>query len=84
MSLQAGYNLNQRIGKNLRFLHDLTYYPSLEQFSDYYLTTTGELRTNLTKSLFANFKVIFNYDTSPAIDQGSTDVKYLLGVGMSF
>ncbi len=84
LSLQAGYNLNKSLGKNLRFVHDLTYYPSLEQFSDYYLTTTGELRTNLTKRVIASLKVIFNYDTSPATDQGSTDVKYLLGVGLSF
>ncbi len=84
LSFQAGYNLNKKLRENFRFLHDLTYYPSLDQFSDYYLTTTGELRTNLTKALFANFKVIFNYDASPAIGQGSTDVKYLLGVGLTF
>lgn len=84
ISLQVGYNLDHRIRDGLRFVHDLTYYPSLEQFSDYYLTTTGELRASLTKSMFANFKVIFNYDESPAPGRGSTDVKYLLGVGMNF
>jgi putative salt-induced outer membrane protein YdiY len=84
LSFQAGYNFNKKLWKNLRFVNDLTYYPSLDQISDYYLTTTGELRTNLTKSLFANFKVIFNYDATPATGQGSTDVKYLLGVGLSF
>jgi putative salt-induced outer membrane protein YdiY len=84
ISLQLGYNLDHRIRENLRFLHDLTYYPSLEKFSDYYLTTTAELRATLTKTMFANFKVIFNYDKSPAIGQGSTDVKYLLGLGINF
>jgi putative salt-induced outer membrane protein YdiY len=84
LSLQLGYNLDHRIWDGLRFVHDLTYYPSLEQFSDYYLTTTGEFRASLTKSMFANFKIIFNYDESPAPDRGSTDVKYLLGVGMNF
>jgi len=84
ISLQVGYNLDHRIRDGLRFVHDLTYYPSLEQFSDYYLTTTGELRASLTKSMFANFKVIFNYDESPAPGRGSTDVKYLLGIGMNF
>ena len=84
ISLQAGYNLDHRITDTLRFVHDLTYYPSLEQFSDYYLTTTAELRATLTKNMFANFKVIFNYDESPAEGQGSTDVKYLLGVGLTF
>lgn len=84
LSFQAGYSLSKKLWENLRFVHNLTYYPSLSQFSDYYLTTTGELRTNLTKSLFANFKVIFNYDTTPAAGQGSSDVKYLLGVGLTF
>ena len=84
LSLQAGYNFDKRLWQNLRFVHDLTYFPSLDKFSDYYLTTTAELRATLTKTMFANFKVIFNYDTSPAPGQGSTDVKYLLGVGINF
>lgn len=84
LSVQAGYNFNTAFLKNLQFVHNLTYYPSIDKMSDYYLTTTGELRTNLTKSLFANFKVIFNYDVTPAPGQGSTDVKYLFGVGLSF
>jgi hypothetical protein len=28
--------------------------------------------------------VIVDYDASPAIGRGSTDVKYLLGVGLEF
>ncbi len=84
MSLQAGYNLNKKLAKGVRLLHDLTYYPSIDKFSDYFLTTTAEVRASLTKSMFANFKVIFNYDATPAPDRGSTDVKYLLGVGMNF
>jgi putative salt-induced outer membrane protein YdiY len=84
LSLQAGYNFNQRLGKNTRFLNDLTIYPSLEEFSDYFLTSTAELRASLTKAMFANFKVIFNYDATPAPDRGSTDIKYLLGIGLNF
>ena len=84
LSLQAGYNFSQRLGKNTRFLNDLTIYPSLEEFSDYFLTSTAELRASLTKAMFANFKVIFNYDVTPAPDRGNTDIKYLFGVGLSF
>jgi putative salt-induced outer membrane protein YdiY len=84
LSLQAGYNLNMQVIKGIRLLHDLTYFPSTEEFSDYFLTTTAELRASLTKSMFANFKVIFNFDATPAPDRGSTDVKYLFGVGMNF
>jgi len=84
LALQAGYNFSRRLAKNTTFLNDLTYFPNIEEFSDYYLTTTAELRANLTKTMFANFRVIFNYDASPAQSQGSTDVKYILGVGMTF
>jgi len=84
ISLQAGYNFQKTMWKNLRFLHDLTYFPSLEQFSDYYLTTSAELRATMIKNLFASFRVIFDYDASPAEGRGSTDVKYLFGIGLTF
>jgi putative salt-induced outer membrane protein YdiY len=84
ISLQAGYNLNKALCKKVKFLHDLTYYPSVEQFSDYFLTTSAELRATMVKNLFASFRVIFDYDASPAAGRGSTDVKYLLGVGLTF
>jgi putative salt-induced outer membrane protein YdiY len=84
MSLQAGYNFDRQLNDTVKFLHDLTYYPALEQFSDYYMTTTAELRASLTKTMFANFKAIFSYDETPAPGQGSTDTKYLFGVGLTF
>lgn len=83
-SLQLGYHFDKKLVDNVKFINDLTYYPSLEQFSDYYLTSTAELRAYFTQSMFTNFKVIFNYDSTPAIGKGSTDTKYILGVGVSF
>ncbi len=83
-SAQVGYNFDMQVNDGVKILHDLTYLPSLEKFSDYFLTTTGEVRASLTKSMFAGLKVIFSYDESPAAGQGSTDVKYLLNIGMSF
>ncbi len=35
LSLQVGYNFSQQLGKTTKFLHDLTGYPSLEEFSSY-------------------------------------------------
>ena len=84
LSAQLGYNFDKTLAKNLKFIHDLTYYPSLDKFSDYYLTTTGELRAHFTERMFANFKAILNYDATPAIGAGSTDTKYILGLGYSF
>lgn len=84
LSLQAGYNLSKTLYKRVKLLHDLTYYPSVEQFSDYFLTTSAEVRATMVKNLYASFRVIFDYDASPAENRGNTDVKYLVGVGFEF
>ena len=84
ISLQLGYHFDKKLTKTIKFINDTTYYPSLEQFSDYYLTTTAEIRANFTKSFFTNFKTIFSYDDSPAMGQQGTDVKYIFGLGWGF
>ncbi|MHC5073569.1 MAG: DUF481 domain-containing protein [Planctomycetota bacterium] len=56
----------------------------MEQFSDYYLTSTAELRADLIENFFTSLKVIFDYDATPATGSGHTDVKYIWGVGWSF
>jgi putative salt-induced outer membrane protein YdiY len=84
MSLQLGYNFDRQLCKTVEFINDLTYYPSFDKFSDYYMTTSAEFRAHFTPRMFGNFKVLFNYDESPAPDRGKTDVKYIVGVGLSF
>jgi putative salt-induced outer membrane protein YdiY len=84
LSVQLGYHLDKELTKVLTFINDLTYYPSLENSSDYLLMTTGELRAKITEKFFTNFKVEFDYDSTPAEGKGTTDLKYILGVGMSF
>jgi len=84
VSAQLGYSFDKKLRKNLSFIHELTYYPALEKPSNYYLTTTAELRAGLTNALFMNFKTILDYDATPAIGAHKTDVKYFLGLGYSF
>ncbi len=84
LSMQAGYNFDWQITDTVFFIHDLTYYPTVSDFADYYLTSTAELRANLTKTMFGSFKTIFNFDATPAAGKGKTDVKYILGVGLTF
>ncbi len=83
-TVQVGYNLRHKLTSTMDFLNDTTYYPDITQFSDYYLTSTAEVRAHFTKQMFGNFKVIFNYDKTPAPGQGDTDIKYLLGIGLTF
>ena len=84
VSAQAGYHFDVKLNDRIDFINDLTYYPSIQQYSDYFLTTTVELRASLVGNMFANFRTIFDYDTSPARGKGSTDVKHILGVGWDF
>jgi putative salt-induced outer membrane protein YdiY len=84
LSIQLGYNFDKKLLKNIKFTHDLTYYPSIEQFSDYFLTSTAGIRADFTERIFVTFKAIFNFDETPAIGAHKTDVKYFLGVGYRF
>ena len=84
LSTQLGYNFDKKLTKNTKFTHDLTYYPSIDKFSDYFLTSTAGIRADFSKSFFANFKTIFNYDRTPAVGAHKTDVKYFVGLGYSF
>jgi putative salt-induced outer membrane protein YdiY len=84
LSAQLGYNFDMKLKENIKFIHNLTYYPGLERFSDYFLTSSAEIRTDLTKKMFTNFRVLFDYDATPATSASSTDIKYIAGVGVAF
>ena len=84
ISLQVGYKFDKKLRKNVKFVHDLTYYPAIDKFSDYFLTTTAGVRADFTEKFFATAKAIMNYDATPAIGAHKTDVKYFLGLGYRF
>jgi putative salt-induced outer membrane protein YdiY len=83
-SLRAGYHYDQQFNETFSFIHDLTYYPSTEQFSDYFLTSSAELRAKINSHLYSHFRVLFDYDATPAEGKGSTDTKYIFGIGVNF
>ncbi len=84
LTLQAAYRFEGRLSPHARLLHDLMYYPVLEDFADFYLSASLTLRAKFTEKVFLDFKVILNHDATPAEDQLRTDVKYTLGLGMGF
>lgn len=84
ISGQLGYRLTHQFNGTFSFIHNFNYFPSTEKVSDYYLTTFGELRAKINSHLFTNFKVMFDYDATPAEGKGSSDVKYIFGAGVNF
>lgn len=73
-----------RIYDGVTFLGNVTWTPSMEDLSDYFLTADAELRTKMIKSFYSSFKVILDYDSTPGEDSDSTETKYILGLGWSF
>ncbi len=83
-TLQLGYMVGHQIVETVQFIHDLTYFPVIDDFSDYYVTATAEFRGNFTENMFSNFKIIYAHDATPATGQKKSDVKFILGVGLNF
>lgn len=84
MSTQLGYNLFWQFRDRWKILHNLAYFPSLEMFSDYFLTSTAELRHQHSDSIFSSLKAVLDYDSTPAEGTGSTDLKYILSIGWNY
>ncbi len=84
LTAQVNYHFDMTLFERLTFRNNLSYFPSTENISDYYLTTTFELRARMLARMFANFRTIFDYDAKPAPGKSSTDIKHILGVGWDF
>jgi len=84
LSLQFGYNYFWEPIQNTLVLSNLSYTPAIDDFSDYYLTFDAELRISFAKSFYTSFKYILDYDSEPGDDSGSTDTKYIIGLGWDF
>jgi putative salt-induced outer membrane protein YdiY len=84
LTAQFGYHLDKPLTQRLHFFNDLAYNPTVRNFSDYVLSSSAEVRAMFTDRVFANFKVLFDYDSTPAQDKTNTDTKYLLGIGCKF
>lgn len=84
ISCQFSSHFDGQLNHKLKLLHDFSYFPSMEDFSDYYLTTSGQLRVGLTERVYAKLEVILDYDSTPAQDAATTDIKYMLGIGYEF
>lgn len=59
-------------------------YPSLENFSNYYLTMDNGVRFNLYKGFVFALQVTTRYNNRPAPGTGDTDHLYLMNLGYSF
>ena len=83
-SAEAGYELEASVNDRLTLLNDWMISPSVGDISDYYMTTSAELRVSLTEAVYSNFELTVDYDSQPAQNTPKTDIAYILGTGVEF
>ncbi|MFO0984626.1 MAG: DUF481 domain-containing protein [Planctomycetota bacterium] len=84
LSLRIAYHYDNQLNKGVKFIHDVEWYPSLESRYDQLVLAAAGLNASLTESMFAQFKVEYSWDSTPAAGKDRVDVRYLLGVGWNF
>ena len=84
LSGRLGYNMDWIINDRTTFRHNLEYYPSTENGSDYYASTLAELRYRFSDQIYGSFKALLDYDATPGEDKEKLDTKYILGIGIDF
>jgi hypothetical protein len=84
ISLRLAYHFDKKLRDNVTFFNNVQYLPAFKDFADYNLYADAGVRTNLTKALFAEFKVQYQRDSTPAPDKKPDDLKFILGAGFTF
>ena len=84
LTLRLAYHYENDFWEKARFFNNLEVFPKISDPSDIYLTTTVGLRTNVSASIFTEAKVIYEYDSTPAEDNGKNNLNYLFSLGMNF
>jgi putative salt-induced outer membrane protein YdiY len=82
---RLAYHVDWKPHKALTLFHNLEWLPSFESpFGDYNLNADAGLRAAIIQSFFAELKVEFRYDSTPARGAEKEDLRFLVGVGWSF
>jgi len=84
IAVRLAYHYDRDLTENLKFFHNLEYLPAIEDPGDYLLNTDVGIRAKLTKDFFAEAKVQWKRDSTPAEGTLKNQFDYLLGVGWQF
>ena len=84
ITLRGAYNLEKSITSTLKFLQTFVVFPSAENSDDVVLKLDTRLQANLSQSMIAQLKFVWDYDNTPAPAKERSDFGYYLTVGWSF
>lgn len=81
---RLAYHLTSQLNPTVSLFNDAEYLAAFEDPADYLLNADAGIRADLTKSFFAQFKVLYRRNDRPAAGALKDDLTYLLGVGWTF
>jgi len=84
LAARLAYRIDGKPINDFLLFHDFEIVDGFDEAHDYIIAANAGLRANLSSQLFAEAKVKYDYDRSPAIGAETTDVKYIIGVGLTF
>jgi putative salt-induced outer membrane protein YdiY len=85
LSARLAYHLKKNLsGDKVTLFHNLEFYPSLEDIRDVLVVTDAGVRASLTPRMFAEYKIEYRYDATPAEGFDHNDLRHIVGVGWKF
>ncbi|UCE87043.1 MAG: DUF481 domain-containing protein [Deltaproteobacteria bacterium] len=78
------WNFDHELRDAITLFHYMQWILSVEDSSDQIFNTETGFRASLTDHVFAEAKVLWDWDASPAQDSDRTDVSYIFGLGLDF
>jgi putative salt-induced outer membrane protein YdiY len=81
---RAAYHLDKSLNDRVKLFHNLEYLPSVERGDDFNVNADVGMRMMLTKQFFSEFRVEWQFDSTPAPDAEKHDLKYLISLGWQF
>ena len=78
------YHIEHKLNDGVSFIHNFEFLPDISDFSNHLINTDAGIRTKLTSSFFAEFKMSLTYNSMPAENKEKTDVRYMASLGYKF
>lgn len=84
IAVRLAYHYDRQLMENVKFFHNLEYLPAIEDPGDYLLNIDAGVRANLTEKFFAEGKILWKRDSTPADESMKNQLDYIIGVGWQF
>jgi putative salt-induced outer membrane protein YdiY len=84
VALRLAYHYDRKLNDKVSLVHNVEYLPNVADWGDYNLNADVGLRAMLVGTLFAEFKVVWQRDSTPAPGALEDDLRYTVGMGFNF